>query len=267
MSNRLFHQDNAEVFDVAGLERLALEVIDRSSLINRCLAGELLAARSYFIGHWPFVDEFPQAIDMKVSKLPLGPLYAKYDRHVVRRVVIANNRTLEALSSQENKAVSDAFDVSLIEMKGEELDHAQHWIADARNLGVSKEELERAIAVDGIKALIRCAYVDDIAEFFANLTAVELMAEGLGKRMSPRPSSFTQLFTRGRHIWGEVHVEAHGDEPSHLEMDLDLARAYSHDDSIPLVREMIEKTIHLFGTAANEVERHYCPPQRAMAAE
>jgi hypothetical protein len=50
-----------------------------------------------------------------------------------------------------------------------------------------------------------------------------------------------------------VHTIPHDDGPSHLEIDLDLTRAYSSDDDAASIRQMVLDTIHQFGKASREV--------------
>jgi hypothetical protein len=59
----------------------------------------------------------------------------------------------------------------------------------------------------------------------------------------------------------------HGDGPSHLEIDLDLARAYQPTPSPDSIRTMVLDTIVLFAEAANDIGRVYLTDQELIAAE
>ncbi len=51
-----------------------------------------------------------------------------------------------------------------------------------------------------------------------------------------------------------MHLAAQHDGPSHLEIDLDLARAYSTNAEARELEDMIIDTIELFGKASDDVE-------------
>ena len=108
----------------------------------------------------------------------------------------------------------------------------------------------------GVQALVDMAYSKELPRFFAVLAGTEFIAEELSAFLvGKRP--FLDLFSRRRWVWGEVHVAPHEDGPSHLEIDLDLARAYSPDDSSAKasVQSMVVETMELFAQAASEVEK------------
>lgn len=79
---------------------------------------------------------------------------------------------------------------------------------------------------DGVRDLIVEAYLPDHVRFFAVLAGTEFIEEELGALLVKAPK-FVDLFDRKRWAWGEVHLFPHDEGPSHLEIDLDLARAYA----------------------------------------
>jgi hypothetical protein len=85
------------------------------------------------------------------------------------------------------------------------------------------------------------------------LAGTEFIAEELSHFLI-ESEDFINLFSRRRWVWGEVHVASHDRGPSHLDLDLDLARAYDATTSPTAVQQMILDSIMLFGRAADEVE-------------
>jgi hypothetical protein len=114
-----------------------------------------------------------------------------------------------------------------------------------------------------VQALIDQSYTKDIPSFFATLAGTEYIAEELS-RFLISSAAYTNLFSRNRWIWGEVHVASQGEGPSHLEIDLDLARAYSDTENAEAIERMVCQTISLFGQAADEVEAEFL--QQLVAA-
>jgi len=92
------------------------------------------------------------------------------------------------------------------------------------------------------------------------LAGTEFVAEELSAYLTRQPA-YLQQFSRKRWIWGEVHLIPHDDGPSHLEIDLDLARAYSEDDRSAKARieAAIVETITLYARSANEIEAALVP--------
>jgi hypothetical protein len=138
---------------------------------------------------------------------------------------------------------------SVREMKSEEGSHAAHWRKDAECLGI--RELGND-CVPAVQALIDSAYTKNLPRFFATLAGTEFIAEELA-RFLVDSEDFTNLFTRRRWVWGEVHLAPH-DGPSHLEIDLDLARAYDNGTSPAAIERMVLETMSLFRKAADEVD-------------
>lgn len=229
MNGGLFHADNSAYFDLAHLRRSATELVRGLRLLRKARAGDKAAAVALKIGFWPFVQEFELAIDQQV--LPREPLTRKFGDRVMRRVFVRMARSVR-------------------EMKSEEGSHAAHWRKDAECLGIRELGGD---CVPGVQALIDRAYSKHLPSFFAMLAGTEFIAEELA-RFLIESEDFTGLFSRRRWVWGEVHLAPHEDGPSHLEIDLDLARSYETSASPAAIERMIVDTIHLFGRAADEVD-------------
>lgn len=228
MQIALFHADSTDFFDRYSLRRRAAEVVRASSLIRLAGAGDREAAVALKVGFWPFVSEFELAIDRQA--LPRQPLIENFGGPRVRR-------TFTGLA----RAVRD--------MKQEEGSHAAHWRKDAQCLGISDLG---GVSVPGVQALIDRSYTKDLPSFFATLAGTEFIAEELARYLVDSPR-FTDLFSRKRWMWGEVHVAPHEAGPSHLDIDLDLARAYAVPAGPDEIEGMVLQTVALFGRAADEV--------------
>lgn len=240
MTAVLFYDDTPAWVGARALRRAARREVESSTLIVRAAKGDRGAAVALHIGFWPFVSEFELAIDQQ--KLPRFPLRDKF----------GDRATNTFLSLAE----------AVREMKREEGSHAAHWRKDAECLGVL--DLEGPI-IPGVQALVEDAYSTDLPRFFSVLAGTEYIAEELSKFLVHSPA-YTGLFSRHRWVWGEVHTIPHDDGPSHLEIDIDLARAYAPNDRcIERIREMILDTIRLFGQAAREVEAAFAPVPHAAA--
>jgi hypothetical protein len=229
MVTSLFYTDNQSYFDMDYLRQSATDLVRGLRLLRRARTGDKAAATALKIGFWPFVQEFELAIDQQT--LPREPLARKFGDSVMRRVFVRMARSVR-------------------EMKSEEGSHAAHWRKDAECLGLRDLGDER---VPGVQALIDSAYTKNLPSFFSMLAGTEFIAEELARFLT-ESEDFTNLFSRRRWVWGEVHIAPHEDGPSHLEIDLDLARAYSADTGPAAIQRMVVDTIHLFGRAADEVE-------------
>lgn len=229
MKVELFHADNLEFFNVRRLRRYASHIVRGSSLVGRAWRGDRSAAVALKTGFWPFVHEFEVAIDRQF--LPRQALMETFGDRRARRVFIGVTR-----------AVRD--------MKQEEGSHAAHWVKDARCLGIS--ELDGP-CVPGVQALIERSYTKHLPAFFATLAGTEFIAEELS-RFLVGSKRFTDLFSRKRWMWGEVHLATNEDGPSHLDIDLDLARAYGTAANAAEIEGMVLDTIALFDRAADDVE-------------
>jgi hypothetical protein len=229
MPVELFHTDNGAFFDLPALRCDAAETIRHLSLICCAAEGDRAAAIALKTAFWPFVREFELAIDRQ--SLPRLPLVDNFGEQTVRRVF-----------SGMARAVRD--------MKQEEGSHASHWMQDARCLGIN-DFADPGIA--GVQALIDRAYTKELPEFFSMLAGTEFMAEELARLLvASRP--FTELFTRRRWVWGEVHLMADEQAPSHLDIDLDLARAYQASGRPAAdIEAMVRDTFALFARAADDV--------------
>jgi hypothetical protein len=228
MHVELFHADNGDFFDLHWLRRRAANIVAQSPLITGASRGDRRAATALKIGFWPFVSEFEHAIDRQ--SLPRQPLVDAFGAARVRRTFAAIAR-----------AVRD--------MKEEEGSHAAHWVKDARCLGVS---LAADCRVPGVQRLIERSYTKNLPLFFATLAGTELIAEELS-RLLVGSKRFTELFSRKRWLWGEVHVAPHQDGPSHLDIDLDLARAYGTGLAAGEIERMVAETGAIFAGAADQV--------------
>lgn len=202
-------------------------------LLARAASGERAAAIALHAGFWPFVREFEHVIDRQ--HLPRAPLAARFP----------------ALAPRGLRAAIAGLAASVAEMKADEGSHALHWRKDARALGV---ELGDEAATPAIDELLARARTKNLPEFFALLAGTEIVAEELSSFLVGS-ADFTRLFSRQRWIWGEIHLAPH-DGPSHLEIDLDLARAYSPSCDEARVRVTAEmlRTIGLFERAVQEIE-------------
>lgn len=240
MKVTLFHTDNEEYFDHSRLRRRACQLVRGLSLIQNAKSGDIRTAIAMKVGFWPFVREFETAIDQHA--FPRQPLSRKFGQSRVRGIFAGTARAVR-------------------EMKNDEGSHAAHWAADAECLGAAVLGDSR---VPGVQALIDRSYTEDLPGFFAMLAGTELIAEELSAFLITS-KEFTNLFSRKRWVWGEVHLAPH-DGPSHLDLDLDLARAYSPTTSPDEIERMIVETIMLFGAAADEVEACFrSQPNRSSA--
>jgi hypothetical protein len=238
MKVELFHEDNGEFFNLRALRDYAAQVVGASSLIRTARSGSREAAIALKIGFWPFVREFELAIDRQV--LPRHQLALKFGEPRTRRVFLGIARAVR-------------------EMKQEEGTHAAHWLKDARCLGLEALDGE---CVPGVEALIARSYSKNMPNFFATLAGTEFIAEELSRFLNSS-AAFTGLFTRKRWIWGEVHLAPHEDGPSHLDIDMDLARAYSTTNQASQIEWVVRQTITLFARAADEVEGEFLPQRIA----
>lgn len=235
MPVQLFYPESG-FFDVDKLRGLAQAEIAGSPLIRRAASGDRVAAKALHVGFWPFVREFELAIDRR--SLPREPLRQKFE-HVTGE----NKRQVKSIFTGLAREVQ--------QMRQEEGSHAEHWRKDAHECGIP--ELEAPL-IPGVKQLIDSAYVPDLPTFFAVLAGTEFIAEELSAYLV-RSSAFTDLFARRRWVWGEVHLIPHDDGPSHLAIDLDLARAYtvSDDAARESIEAAVKATIAQFGFAARDV--------------
>jgi hypothetical protein len=224
----LFHSDNDQHFDLDGMRAHAHCMVRAAAVVCDARDGDRKAAAALKTGFWPFVGRFEQAIDQR--SLPRRPLAEKFGAARMRDTFVGLAREVR-------------------EMKNEEGSHAAHWRKDAECLGLTDLGDD---CLPGVWRLIDSAFTEDLPAFFAMLAGTELAAEELSRFLLGSPR-FTDLFSRRRWIWGEVHLAPHGDGPSHLEIDIDLARAYSSATRDGEIEAMITATIDRFGEAAADV--------------
>lgn len=258
--NKLFYENNDEFFNTKLLRELAHEEVVNSPLIRRCMAGEFSGARAFSIGAWPFVFAFEKAIDARLGNggLPREPLYAKFDKTTAKSQLCRVARTIRDLADSEIEALFAGAGEALREMQIEEKTHSAHWRKDAQNLGIGDDTLNEAQAVTAISQLIAGVCHGELVKFFATLAATEFMAEEVATVLAFNPR-YTQLFKRKRAIWMEVHAAPH-EELSHLDIDLDLMRAYSDaDESSEPLQDLVIFEIRLLGTATHQIERQFFP--------
>lgn len=248
----LFFEDNSKFFAMERLRAVATEVVNMSSLIKRCAAGDRRAAEALFLGFWEFVYRFEKAIDARL--LPREPLNKRFESPRAQSQLRTTAKTIRLLQKEELKGILQSAKNAVQQMQIEEAQHSAHWAKDAENLELSKHQLEQATIVPSVQTLVDGAHAEDIVQFFAVLAGTELIAEELSIRLVHAPP-FGALFRRQRAIWMLVHTIPHDGSPSHLEIDMDLARAYATRNVDPAeIEDMILETIHLFGRAADEVE-------------
>jgi hypothetical protein len=235
----LFHDDTASVLAVHELRAAARHEVERSSLICRAAAGEWAAAAALHRGFWYFVREFEFAIDKHADVIAGSRqmLREKYGEANVRRVFAGLHRVVR-------------------KMKEEEGSHAEHWREDAKGLRI--HDLDASPIVTGVRELVESAYTRELPRFFSVLAGTELIAEELSRYLVGQPG-FTRLFIGMHWVWGEIHLEPHEDGPSPLDIDLDLARAFTPEDGAEHIFEMVHETIRQFGKAARDVETLFCP--------
>jgi hypothetical protein len=256
----LFYDNNDEFFNTKLLRELAHDEVVNSPLIRRCMTGEFLGAQALSIGFWPFVFAFEKAIDARLGKggLPREPLYAKFDKTTAKRQLCTVARTIRDLADSEIEALFAGAGEALREMQAEEKTHSAHWRKDAEHLSIAKDTLDCACPVDGINRLIAGTYQGELTKFFATLAATEFIAEELASVLAFN-TSYTRLFRRKRAIWMEVHAAPH-EEVSHLEIDIDLMRAYStEEDTSESLQGLIIVGIRLFGTASRQIDSQFFP--------
>jgi hypothetical protein len=275
-SSQLFHRDNGTFFDIPRLRKAAHDVVVRSSLIQRCAAGDRQAAIGLKAGFYAYVADFQAAIDQKAnsSKLPRQPLYDKFGRDMARKTLLKSARNVRLLQKSELDVVFSEAERELLEMQREEWTHWHHWTHDAMALGLDRMELKNAYVVPGVRQLIAAAHADDLVEFFAgSLAATEFMAEELGETLAFN-AAYGNLFQQGRMkehqgkpYWMIVHTVPHVDGPSHADIVLDFARAYNADEGPERIHALVERGLELFGAAASEVEARFCPLPTKVSAQ
>ncbi|MBV9159295.1 MAG: hypothetical protein JO019_01725 [Candidatus Kaiserbacteria bacterium] len=260
----MFHADDGRYFNMERLKAAAHETVSSSSLIQRCVAGDLDAARALSLGFWPFTRDFEVAIDNRANSagLPREPLNVKFGQSTTRRTLIESARTIKRLADSEIVGVFEGARENLQEMQKDEKRHSHHWRADAKRLGLTEAELDSQVTTPEVQALTDATRVESLVAFFAVLASTEFIAEELGDTLA-HARAYTDLFSNTRAIWMEVHTIPHDGEPSHEEIVLDFARAYqppkadgSEEDATD-IEALVIKGIRMFGVAADAVEARY----------
>jgi hypothetical protein len=238
----LFHDDDDVVLGTASLREIAARGVRACPLMQKAWRGDRDAIAAMHIGYWPFVHEFERAIDLKM--LPRAPLRERFGSDIFNAKFLALAREVR-------------------EMKREEGSHAAHWVKDAHHFGI--ETLEGP-AVPAVEALVARSHVESLPEFFSFLAATELVAEEVSAFLLTS-AAFVEQSTRKRWVWGIVHTAPHGDGPSHLEIDLDLARAYQTQVKPEAIRALVLSTYRLFRQAADQIEQTMANAGQVCAAE
>lgn len=222
----MLYRDNRTFFNVNALRSHARRGVARASLVTRAALGDNAAATVLHIGFWPFVREFELAIDR--HKLPWRRLSQQFAPNTIREYI--------------NYAAS-----ALKQMREEEGSHAECWQKAAKELGVFYLD---SVTLPKVSVLLERINDQRLPNFFSNLVATELVAEELSRRLL-QSVEFLSLFKDKKWQWGEVHMQ-HNHEISHLDLDLDLARAFGCEP-LDITKSVLE-TIDLFSEAALEVE-------------
>lgn len=241
----LYYGEPGRLINIHRLRELARFEVTNSKLIRLAATGDHKAAFALLSGFWPFVWAFEKVIDRR--RLPMAPLEAKFGKTTVRRTFLETARHVKRMAQEEGE-------------------HSGHWRCGALDLGLvlpvhRNDEYASfvATAIGRVRGLIESASSGNLTQFFGCLAGTEFIAEELSLYLSRHSPDFVSLFANNRWEWGEVHVATHSG-PSHLDIDLDLARAYCESGDQIIAKEQIEsavsETIHLFGEAAEDVYAH-----------
>ena len=258
MEKKLFYTDNNEFFNTETLREKASYTMRNSSLIRRCMDGDLEGAKALLVGFWPFVSAFEKAIDARLTGggLKRQPLYEKFGKLNANKHIVSIAKAIRNLEENEIEFAFNSAQDSLKDMQHEELTHAAHWIKDAENLNLNREILESATCTTSVEKLIKDAKNPNLVEFFALLGGTEFIAEELASLLAHN-NAYTHLFARKRAIWMEVHTIPDPEGISHLDIDLDLMRAYSNTENSRELQDVVLDVINLFGVATEEVNRAF----------
>ncbi len=253
MERKLFYTDNNKFFNTDTLRERACNTMRNSSLIRRCMDGDLEGAKALLVGFWPFVSAFEKAID---ARLTGGGLYEKFGKLNANKRIVSIAKAIRNLEENEIEFAFNSAQDSLRDMQHEELTHAAHWMKDAENLDLNREILESATSTTSVEKLINDAKNPNLVEFFALLGGTEFIAEELAHLLAHN-DVYTQLFARKRAIWMEVHTIPDPEGISHLDIDLDLMRAYSNTEDSRRLQNAVLDVINLFGVATEEVNDEF----------
>jgi hypothetical protein len=258
MDKKLFYIDNNEFFNADTLREQACLTMRNSPLIQRCMDGDLDGAKALLVGFWPFVSAFEKAIDARLTAggLKRQPLYEKFGKLNANKHIVSIARAIRNLEENEIEFAFNSAQESLRDMQHEEFTHAAHWMKDAENLELNREILYSATSTTSVEKLINDAKNPNLVEFFALLGGTELIAEELAHLLAHN-DAYTQLFARKRAIWMEVHTIPDPEGISHLDIDLDLMRAYSDTEDSRDLQKCVLDVINLFGVATEEVNKEF----------
>lgn len=229
-----FFGDNDSLFRVSELRALVRRKIDRNSLVQMARNGRKDAVKAMLSGFWPFVREFESIIDR--FPFPAQILSSRFGR-------VTAQHKLNLLKGR------------VAEIRKEEGSHAAHWKRDAEGVGVTEFDQP---AITEVERLSHVFSTEDPGRFFLFLAAAEMVAVELGDALTSS-TRFNKLFPMGQWTWGEMHVDSDEHTTFHLEVDLDLARAFIMDDSVAevMAKEITEQVLESFAIAADAIVKEH----------
>lgn len=144
------------------------------------------AMRTFMIGAWPTIEQFPQFMAMNLKKLSFG---GDHGEDLARRFLIHNIR---------------------IEQK-----HAEHWVEWAKSVDLTLDDLKRGGDVEALSSLAHwCWYVCDRAGLAVAMAATNYAVEGVTGEWSclvcskPTYAESLPIDIRGPATrWLRVHAE------------------------------------------------------------
>lgn len=189
--------------------------IEAWPVAQRCAAGELPYIRALHRYFWPYVEPFPAMIEQGVKTLPRSARLQFY-----RGAIAA--------------------------MHEEERDHTRLWQADAREIGANLIDVPMMWWIRELLATVKNSF--GTWQFPAHLAATELIAEEVSALLARRSPLFLAALPSQVWSWGEAHLLPHSG-PSHLDIDLELARSLSTEP----IEDTVLRTCKKFGLAAHEI--------------
>lgn len=250
----MFYSDNYEFFNITELRDKAYFTTLNSPLIRRCMDGDLEGAKALSVGFWPFVSTFEKAIDIRLTTggLTRQPLFEKFGKLNTYKHIFSISKIIKNLEESEIEFAFSSAQESLKDMQLEEMTHAAYWLKDAENLELNREILDSARSTTSIENLISAAKSPNLVKFFALLGGTEFIAEAVASLLAYN-KAYTQLFAKKRAIWMEIHTIPEPEGKSHLDIDLDLMRAYSKSEDSRELQNLLLDVIKLFGVATVEI--------------
>jgi|GEM_PF-1922119 len=252
MTNVVFFPRDDSFANQKGLRDLAQSVVSNNPLMQQCIAGDLRAFQLLLWAYWPFVRGFEQAIDR--HQFTRQELVARFGK---KRAVDAFRSMAPMLSTLEDQeSIALIGGILLQEMRDDEQGHAKQWLRDGLELGIDLNTLREA-DIPLVSALLTQANTTDHVRFFSMLAATEYIAEMISEHVCASPLARALFVKRNNWGWGVIHTTPHGDHPSHLQMDIDWARAYASEDrASEYIEHLIASGITLFGAAAYDSLAH-----------